>query len=387
MTNPQTHNFSVILEWEEKNARILLKIHKGITGLTKKTVDMEKRFTAMEKGIKRTSQATKEWERSTSNLLKITLPLIFGFQAVEKAMSNLIDPAMELVGVQKLYQQFLAIKYLPTALKQLDNVLELGEAWGDQSEKSRTAEGDLALNAKMMAEITQQTAMAINTFTAFTSVIPDLGLDLSEALGAALGITTELTLGTIVMADEQLRAQAQVGGWGDATATAGLHVVDNMMENIAEGAEKITGVLAAPMKAMGLDFEFDFTAPGMPQILTDYEYVKDKNVDITITTTRVEGPPANANFSPTVGGETYRPMTNTDKYYQPPAPAPTPANELSLPSISNPFQNQSIETNTNNIYLEPSQSDFAADFIDILRNAPAENWLNIQSLTNKFSGG
>ena len=365
MTNPQTHNFSVILEWEEKNARILLKIHKGVTGLHKKFADMEK-------GIKRTSKATREWERSTSNLLKITLPLIFGFQAVEKAMSNLIDPAMELVGVQKLYQQFLAIKYLPTALKQLDNVLELGEAWGDQSEKSRETEGDLALQAKLMSEFVQQTAMAINTAQAFTSLIPDLGLDLAESLGAGIGIAGELTAGLIVMNDETLRAQAAVGGWGDATTTAGLRTTENLFTNLKTASEKL-----------GVDKVIDITAPNMGKIIEDFNYVSDKNVDITVTTTRVEGPPSNANFSPIVGGETYRPMTSRPI---PSSQVPSQPNELSLPSISNPFQNQSIETNTNNIYLEPSQSDFGADLVDILRNAPAEIWINLPSLTNKFSG-
>jgi hypothetical protein len=166
---------------------------------------------------------------SMTEVLSKTLPLIFATQNLSKAMKSAIDPALDMVGANDLYQQMLAMKYLPTALKQLDNVLEMGDAWSAQSEQERTAEGDTALLVYQMSELLNYTAQGVNTFKALAGIIPEIdlaplgiGIKLSgDNLASFLGITLNAVPAIATLRSETGQTVSIFGGFSQAVAITG----------------------------------------------------------------------------------------------------------------------------------------------------------------------
>jgi len=161
----------------------------------------------------------------------VTLPLLFGFQQIGQAMKSLVDPAMELVGVTELYNEFLALKYLPTALEQLDNVIALGEEWGNQSEEQRKMEGDMILFTNRMAELVSYTAQLSTMFAAIGEALPTIdltpfgiGIELTgRSAGAAFGAVLGLTSGIWALGDQTANTVVTMSGM---EAAVGVRLTD-----------------------------------------------------------------------------------------------------------------------------------------------------------------
>jgi len=154
----------------------------------------------------------KNLKSSMLGALSITLPLMFGFQAVGKAMKSLLDPALDMVGATELYQQFLALKYLPTALDQLDNVIALGDEWDAQSDAQKKAEGDALLLTNQLADLVSYTAQAAQTGAALGEAIPLIGRNLGALAGVVLGTGT----GLAALSTESGRTMTTFSGLGQA---------------------------------------------------------------------------------------------------------------------------------------------------------------------------
>jgi len=174
--------------------------------------------------------------------LSILLPTMFGFQNISKAMKSAVDPALELVGANQLYQQMLAIKYLPTALKQLDAVAELGDEWMNESDSQRESEGDMILAIDKMSEFATYTAQNTMLLGALGDAFPTIeltifgtGIELTgRTIGSFLGLTGSLATGLSVLADKGSSTAITFGGFEqavgikatDAIASLGLNAED-----------------------------------------------------------------------------------------------------------------------------------------------------------------
>jgi hypothetical protein len=180
------------------------------------------------KGVKSSKKSLKEVNMAAKTL-SITLPLMFGFQQASQSIKSLIDPAMELAGVNSTYQQFLAIKYLPTALEQLDLVLKQGDAWDQQSEDERKTEGNLLLLTKQMMDFVTYAAEMATTFGAIGEILPNIdltpfgvGIEITgREMGTAAGLAIALSTGLQVMGSESGRTAENVVGFGGAVAMWG----------------------------------------------------------------------------------------------------------------------------------------------------------------------
>lgn len=155
--------------------------------VTSKASKKRKEYTGKLKAERKEQQKLNKEMKDASKAISafsVTLPLLFGFQSVSTGISSLIDPAMNLLGVTDLYNQFLALKYLPTAEEQLENVLATGEAWLDESESQRKAEGDMLLFTKQIADSIAYMAEWANIGGAIGRIVPVLG----ESIGTGLGV-------------------------------------------------------------------------------------------------------------------------------------------------------------------------------------------------------
>ena len=164
------------------------------------------------KEVKEQSKVVKKLGEDLSSF-SVTLPILFGFQSISKGMESLIDPALQMFGVTEAYNEFLALKYMPTALEQLDQVLETGSAWLDTSEAERKAEGDMVLWTKRISEAVTYTAQWSQIMAAIGETIPLVGRSMGALAGTAFGLTTA----TAALTDEQGRLVATMSGFEAAT--------------------------------------------------------------------------------------------------------------------------------------------------------------------------
>jgi len=201
---------------------------------------VDKINTKLIKSTKSYADQIEELSKSWTGMFRIFLPMMFGFQQMSRTMKSAIEPALDLVGATELYQQFLAIKYLPTALEQLENVMNLGEAWMDQSEAQRKAEGDLVLLTYQLSELVSVIAQANLLFGAFGDLIPTISLEPfgvgveitgRQMIGLATTVGT-LTSGLATLGDETGRTISLFGGLGQAMAIEGTDAISRFAEKM-----------------------------------------------------------------------------------------------------------------------------------------------------------
>jgi hypothetical protein len=188
------------------------------------------------KGERQTRKSMKGMG-DAAKALSITLPLMFGFQKVSEEIKSLLDPAMELVGVQSTYQQFLAIKYLPTALKQLDVVLAQGDAWEDQTEEQRALEGNMLLVAQQMSDFITYAAQMATTLGAIGEILPTINL---APLGVGIEITGREMGAAVGVAMALAGAVSLLGTEGGIAATSFSSFGAQVM---LQGTDKMAGFL------------------------------------------------------------------------------------------------------------------------------------------------
>jgi hypothetical protein len=191
---------------------------KELTQTAKTKAKTDKKGTAdSKKNLKTIADAVSSFS--------VTLPLLFGFQQLSQGIGNLLDPAMQLLGVNQLQQQFLAIKYLPTAKKQLDKVLEMGDAIDNTSDDQRGAEGEMLLLVKQMSDVISYASQMAMSFAAIGEAFPLIGRSAGAALGAATGLAAAfLTLGS-----DEGQVISYFEGMDAAVALTATDLAGNMM--------------------------------------------------------------------------------------------------------------------------------------------------------------
>ena len=172
----------------------------------------------------------KELKVTGGNLrtLSITLPLMFGFQNIAKAMKSAIDPAFDMLGVTETYQTFLAAKYIPTAEAQLDNVIALGDEWLNQSEAQRKFEGDTIVWVNNLSEAISYTAQLVMDFQALGKVVPIVGESYATMAGIAIGASTSVA----ALATESGRTMVTMGGMTQAVGVGAVDALGSFLSYV-----------------------------------------------------------------------------------------------------------------------------------------------------------
>jgi hypothetical protein len=193
--------------------------------------EIEKTAKTKEKADKKGTKDAKKSAKEVSNAIadfSVTLPLLFGFQQLSKGIGSLIDPAMDLLQVNQLEQQFLAIKYLPTAEKQLNKVLDMADGWDAQSESQREAEGDMLLFTKQISDAISYTAQLTMTYAALGEAIPLVGRNMGAATGLAIGLSTSM----LTLSSETGQVISYFQGMDAAVALTASDMAGQMMDSL-----------------------------------------------------------------------------------------------------------------------------------------------------------
>ena len=186
----------------EDQATAQQKSKKETQGIVKEEKKKQKQSNKNTKETKKNVKSIKDSIASFS----VTLPLLFGSQSISKGIESAIGPSLELLGVQQVYSQFMALKYLPTAELLLDQVLE----FGDNMEEVSAEEGYSLLIGKLTAESVGFTAEIANMGAAIGQIIPGVGASFGALTGAVAGATASAN----VLGDENLRLMAIFDGVG-----------------------------------------------------------------------------------------------------------------------------------------------------------------------------
>ena len=205
-------------------------LYNTMTGKMKNTNTTMKSLVLSSKKFK---SSFAESMGSVKGSLSIMLPVMFGFQNIGKAMKSAIDPALELVGATQLYQQMLAIKYLPTALKQLDAVINMGDAWMEQDEGQREIEGDMLLLVSKLADLADTTAQNAMLMGALGDALPTMsfklfgtGVEISgRQLGTFIGLGSSVALGLQTLQDEN---GSTIATFSDLNTAIGITTTDKL---------------------------------------------------------------------------------------------------------------------------------------------------------------
>lgn len=217
-----------------------------------------KTYKKVGKGMKQVSETMKGVSKAATQSLAITLPLMFSFQQVSKAMKSILDPAYEMVGVQEIYNDLLAVKYLPTALEQLDSVLALGDAWALQDEGQRLIEGNMIRTTQLTGDLVSFVSQATMAFGAFGAAVPAIGRPLAEAGGAILSTA----VGLAALTDENTRTITSMSGLGSAIAISGTDIVGDFATSLKTLKEDPSGKLAIS-GLVALFTNFGLSVPGL----------------------------------------------------------------------------------------------------------------------------
>lgn len=248
----------------------------GFEAGTKKIYDYRKKLSETNKEVDRGSKSFKELNKNISTI-SITLPLLFGSQQLSKGMESLIDPALELLGVTDLYNTFLALKYLPTAEEQLENVLEVGDAWLSESESQRKAEGDTVLMIKHMADAVSYAAQLATTFAAIGKALPEIdltpfgvGIRISgEEAGAAIGATMGFSLALGALGDKAGNVTSTILGMEAAVGIGMTDAVGKFSNSVKDAVDESGnldfGKLSADLAEKSI-FDVKSAIEGLPSI-------------------------------------------------------------------------------------------------------------------------
>jgi len=239
--------------------------------------ELEKGNKLQKKKIKQQVQENKgqkDTVKGTINLYKTLLPVLFASQEMVNTTQGLLAPSMDLLGVQKTWDAFMGVAFLPTAEKQLDNVFALGDALLSQSDAEREASGDLILHAQVVAQATAAGAQ-------WGTMLGGLGGDIlgvgtaAVGFGAGLGLTNNKMAETIVSMSGfnggiTLMAATVLSKTDEITGETGMQKILNKMMGINEtpvtveitekGSEVVIGVLDEIGKKVLNDKNFSIIA-------------------------------------------------------------------------------------------------------------------------------
>ena len=159
---------------------------------------------------------------TTGKMLSMQLPLMFSFMQLGKEMKNALTPAEDMLGINELYQQFLALKYLPVAEEELTGVLDLGDAWGQLSDDQKYAQGKLAQYVYRMSDAiayAQQFSMALgaigNALLPLNIHLEFLGTGIEtsgQQLGAMVGELGGMGTALMLLSTKEGRTMVDMGG-------------------------------------------------------------------------------------------------------------------------------------------------------------------------------
>lgn len=244
-------NAGIISQQQFKKMNKVLKDEYGpnVVKTAKKHVEYTKRI---KEERKEQDKITKSYEKASEAIgsFSVTLPLLFGFQSISQGMTSVIDPALQLVGATQLYNDFLAIKYLPTALNQLDTILETGDAWMEQSESQREAEGEMVLWVKQMSEAVSYTAQWAQIGAAIGESMPAFGRSIGAIAGSAFGAGTAIA----VMSSETGKLNELMLGFEGAVGMGATDAVGGLMDKLGIFSDFTSVELSTDVKGLVDDF-------------------------------------------------------------------------------------------------------------------------------------
>lgn len=256
-------------------------------GVTQK--EMEKIIKTGEKQIKlklKQNKVEKDSFKEMTNTYRVMLPVIFASQQLHKATSSLLQPSLDMLGVQDIWNTMLGVAFLPTAEKVLDGVLSYGDALNDLPDDIREGVGDQIQLSGLLADTAGGAAEASTALAGIGDAIAgDKGKKIGEIAGLLLGVAA----GTHAIASSPATAAvATIAGIGSEEILTGLASTASQTDIIKQNIDEI-GKNAKTTERVFNEAKFILTVTRdtktVDEFIEQWKNMSSKNVTLGVTLT------------------------------------------------------------------------------------------------------
>lgn len=199
------------------------------------------------RALKEQELSLKKQSQTMNSIYRTALPFLFVTQAAAQAFKSILQPANDLVGVQETLNDLTAAAFLPTAIENLDAVINFGTELNNLDEAKRR---NLGSNIRL-GEVTTNVASTITEATlagaGFGNILGGVTAGLgAAAVGASILNDKQLTMVASIMGPMSTALANTQVGWSDVRAEQ--KKVEVMVDRLAEqGADpEIIKMLSTP---------------------------------------------------------------------------------------------------------------------------------------------